>query len=161
MLRSRIEAIEAYEGFCRLLHEVLDRMRFLSTQRRPTLLNADDLRNDPRTSDLSAMLGGTIKTAQAKLTGSPIEIGFDGLARKFDGVRSGGDSFHAIWDHHVDVQKRKPPEGKRPWFEETVDGGLIIRPPYRANEEPEQRNEFVHPYRLFPVESFIRDLSVS
>lgn len=32
-LRCRIEAIEAYEGFCRLLQEVLDRMRFLSTEK--------------------------------------------------------------------------------------------------------------------------------
>lgn len=160
-LRRRLEAIEAYEEFCRLVGEAFERVRFLSTDLRPSPVVADDLQNDARVSELASSLGTVIRNARHRLTGSPIADGFEALVQKFEEVRNGGDLFHSLWDHHVDVQKRKPPEGKRPWFEQMVGGGLIVRPPYRFDGEPAPWEEYVHPYRLSPVESFIRDLTLA
>jgi hypothetical protein len=56
------------------------------------------------------------------------------------------------------VQKGKPPAGKRPWFEATTGGGLIVRPRYRLDDVP-VREDYVHPYRLYSVASFLDDLS--
>ena len=157
-LRRRISAIEAYEAFCRPLQEVMDRLRYLSTIRRPALVQDRDLEADERTSELAAKIQQSVDHARESLNGSPVEDEFEKLGRSFDEVRTGAELFHALWDHHVKIQGGKPPEGKRPWFEEMGDGGLIVRPPYRMDEEPEPREEYVHPYRLFAAESFIRDL---
>jgi hypothetical protein len=156
-LGRRFDAIEAYEGFCRPLQEAFDRLRYLSTSRRPSLLVSRDLNDDSRTEEIATSLAEKIRQARYALTDSPISSEFDLLANTFDGVRTANDLFHTLWDHHEKVQKAKPPEGKRPWFEQTKDGGLVIRPPYRL-EDAGLREEYVHPYRLTAVVSFTNDL---
>jgi hypothetical protein len=156
-LGRRLDAIEAYEGFCRPLQEAWDRLRYLSTIRRPSVVQAEDVARDARSAEIARMLGAAIEKARDALAESPIAADFEALARQFGEVRTGQDLFHALWTHHREVQRRKPPEGKRPWFEETADGALVVRPPYRADEVP-PREEYVHPYRLFSVSSFIDDL---
>ena len=139
----------------------MDRLRYLSTIRRPALIRDHDLERDEPTSKLAARIHQSIDHARESLRGSPVEDEFENIGRNFDEVRTGAELFHALWDHHVQIQGGKPPEGKRPWFEEMADGGLMVRPPYRLDEEPEPREEYVHPYRLFAVESFIRDIAVT
>jgi hypothetical protein len=156
-LGRRFEAIEAYEGFCRPIQEAFDRLRYLSTSRRPSLLVSQDLNRDSRTEEIATSLKDRVRQARYALTDSPIASEFDLLANKFEAVRNASDLFHVLWDHHFAVQKAKPPEGKRPWFEQTTDGGLLIRPPYRL-EDAWVREEYVHPYRLSSVVSFINDL---
>ena len=158
-LRIRLDAIEAYERVCRPLQEAWDHLRYLSTARRPSLLRAEDVAEHPRLGLLASLLPETIQRTRDILSLHPTAATeFDHLARVFEEVRTAADLFHILWDHHRTVQKGKPPEGKRPWFEEAQDGGLIIRPLYRVEEAPPAREEFVHPYRLFAVASFVDDL---
>jgi hypothetical protein len=103
---------------------------------------------------LAARLPEAIAKARLALAESPAAGELEGVVRKFEGVETAGDLFRALWDHHVEMQRRKPPEGKRPWFEETADEGLIVRPPYRLDEAVPPQEEFVHPYRLFAVASY-------
>jgi hypothetical protein len=159
-LRRRLDAIEAYESFCRPLHESFDRMQFLSSCRMPGVIRPDDLQKDNRVSDIAARFRTAINTARERLEGSPIQNSFENLAQRFEAVTSGGDLFHALSEHHAAVQKEKPPEGKRPWFEATANGGLIVRAPYRIGKNPPKRDEFVHPYRMFAAVSFIRDVAL-
>jgi len=158
-LRRRLEAIEAYENFCRPLHESFDRLQFLSSSRTPGLVRADDFQKDPRVSEIAGDLSAPIKDGRRILADSPIRDSFERLDQRFDDVRSGGDLFYALCEHHEAVQKDKAPEGKRPWFESTTDKGLIVRPPYRINKNPPHREFYVHPYRLFAAASFIQDLT--
>jgi hypothetical protein len=66
--------------------------------------------------------------------------------------------FDAMLRRHAEVQKAKPPDGKREWFEPTPDGRVFVRPPYRLDDEPEPREWWPRPYRLDAVRSFCRDL---
>jgi hypothetical protein len=159
-LRRRLDAIEAYENFCRPLHESFDRLQFLSSCRMPGLIRADDFQKDSRVSEIAAALRNAINAARQQLDGSPIQNGFENLAQRFEAVSSGDDLFHALSEHHASVQKDKPPDGKRPWFESTANGGLIVRAAYRINKSPPRRDEFVHPYRVFAAASFIQDLAL-
>jgi hypothetical protein len=156
-LRHRLEAIEAYEGVTRPLQEAWDRMRYLSTVRRPSVIRVDDVSSDDRCGELANLLGEAIGRASEALGRSPVGRDFEALARQFEGISSAGDLFHALWARHRTVQREKPPDGKRPWFEETADGALIVRPPYRA-DSAHPREEYVHPYRFFSVASFLDDL---
>lgn len=160
-LRRRLDAIEAYESFCRPLHESFDRLQFLSSACMPGLIKADDFQKDSRVSEIAGGLRSSISNARQSLAGSPIQNGFEGVAQKFETVHSGRDLFHALSEHHAAIQDGKPPEGKRSWFESTADGGLIVRPPYRINKNPPRREKYVHPYRMFAAASFIQDLKTA
>jgi hypothetical protein len=107
---------------------------------------------------LAGQLPRAITHAREALAESPAIEELERVVRRFEDVRAPADLFHALWAHHSEVQRQKPPEGKRTWFEETADGGLIVRPPYRFGEAVPPQEEFVHPYRLFAVASFIDDL---
>jgi hypothetical protein len=158
-LRRRLDAIEAYENFCRPLHESFDRLQFLSSARIPCVIKVDDFEKDQRVSEIASGLQSSIVDARKSLGESPIQSTFENLAQRFEAVRSGGDLFHALSEHHASVQKGKPPEGKRSWFESTANGGMIVRPPYRIDKNPRRREEFVHPYRMFAAASFIQDVA--
>ena len=159
-LRRRLDAIEAYENFCRPLHESFDRLQFLSSARVPGVIKVDDFGKDNRVSEIASGLQPAIANARNKLSESPIQNGFENLVQRFEAVRTGADLFNALSEHHAAVQKGKPPEGKRPWFESTASGGVIVRPPYRIEKNPRRREEFVHPYRMFAAASFIQDVAV-
>ena len=156
-LKARIDAIEAYESFCRPLQEVWDRLRYLSTVR-SSVVRLDDLDRDERIQDLARGVGDAIDPVRGALAASPVSVEFEELARRFQGTRRPPDLTRAVWDQHVDVQHGKPPDGKRQWFEQTSDGGLIVRPAYRLEKAP-PREEFIHPYRLLAVASFLEDLA--
>lgn len=156
-LRSRMEAIEAYEAFCRPVQESWDRLRYLSTVRGAALVRPEDLARDPRSAEIAGLLRPAIERAREALAISPVAAEFEDLVHQFGDVGSGPELFARLWERHRDVQRAKPPEGKRPWFDEVADGGLIVRPPYRLEGAP-VREEFVHPYRLFAVASFNDDL---
>jgi hypothetical protein len=158
-LRHRFETIEAYENFCRPLQESFDRLQFLSSSRTPGLVRADDFHKDPRVAEIAGEITASIKDARRILVDSPIRDSFERLGQRFEDVRTGDDLFYALWDHHESIQKDKPPDGKRPWFESTTDKGIVVRPPYRINKNPPRRESYVHPYRLFAAASFIQDLT--
>ncbi len=157
-LRLRADAIEALESVCRPLQEAWDRLCCLSTRLRPSPVRDGDMARDPRFSEIAGSISGDFSRARPMLAESPALDGFEALARDFDEVRTGAALFRTLWERHLAVQRQKPPDGKRPWFEATDDGGLVVRPPYRLDDAP-VRQEFVHPYRLLNVAAFIDDLS--
>jgi hypothetical protein len=134
-----------------------DRVRWIATLRRPAVVRSADLAQDVRATAIAAGMRETIERASERLAGSPIEDEFQMLARPFGDVRTAVELFDVLWEHHRNVQRGKPPNGKRPWFEETADGALVVRPPYRL-EETGVRDDYVHPYRLTAVASFLDDL---
>jgi hypothetical protein len=60
--------------------------------------------------------------------------------------------------HHVAIQRKKPPVGKSPWFEQFGDGGAIIRPLYRREQPGRRDDRYVHAYRTGSLYNFARDL---
>lgn len=60
--------------------------------------------------------------------------------------------------HHERVQRAKPPNGKRPWFDTFGDGRIAIRPAYEPTEFAPREGLYVHAYRTRPIWSFATDL---
>lgn len=83
---------------------------------------------------------------------------FAELARGFAGVRGATDLFETVLARHDAVQKAKPPEGKRSWFERSPDGATFVRVPYRLTERPKGEHDWNRPYRIRSVLSFLSDL---
>jgi hypothetical protein len=157
-LASRLDAIEAYETVCRPLQEAWDHHRRLATLSRPAVLRAEEVGSDARLGRLARTLPEAIDRARPALAATSIAADFDELTRSFGEVRTAAELFDVLWTHHVRVQGDKPPEGKRPWFEATKEGGLVVRPPDRIEQDVPPREWFVHPYRLVAVTSFLDDL---
>ncbi len=61
-----------------------------------------------------------------------------------------------LLQHHEDVQGRKLPNGKRPWFEPLRDG-WVVRGPYADHREPELGPWFIHPVRVAALASFLTE----
>lgn len=63
-----------------------------------------------------------------------------------------------LLEHHLTVQKRKPPFGKNPWIDRYDDNTYYVRPLYRRDEPARMDDSYVHPYRTNAIWSFLRDL---
>ena len=63
-----------------------------------------------------------------------------------------------LLDHHMQVQRRKPPDGKAPWFDQFDDGSYTIRQAYRNDEGGRHNDDYVHMYRCNPLLNFAIDL---
>lgn len=63
-----------------------------------------------------------------------------------------------LLQHHIRIQKAKPPGGKRPWFDLMNDGGAAVRPAYCRDEFERHPDWYVHQYRTRPLWSFALDL---
>jgi hypothetical protein len=63
-----------------------------------------------------------------------------------------------LLEHHCNIQRRKPPNGKQPWFERFDDGSVILRPPYRTSERGAHDESYAHLFRVRPLWQFALDL---
>jgi hypothetical protein len=87
-----------------------------------------------------------------------VQRSFNEMVRTLGDCGSPADLYHAILNRHSEVQKAKPPEGKREWFERDGDGRVFVRIPYRLDKAPVRRDCWLRPYRIGAALSFIRDL---
>jgi hypothetical protein len=159
-LADRLNAIVAYEDACSVLEEAFDWIRFLSTHSRERPIDAKTFAVESRTGTLSRELAGRLAAAEQALAVSPLGVQqlFAQLAKGFDSVRDAAGLFEAVLARHDEVQKAKPPEGKRSWFERSPDGATFVRVPYRRIERPESDRGWTRPYRIHTVLSFLDDL---
>ena len=67
---------------------------------------------------------------------------------------------NTLLEHHVRIQRAKPPNGKNPWFERLDDGSVIIRPLYRRSEKGRHDGSYVNAYRTNSLRSFLSDLNM-
>ena len=83
-----------------------------------------------------------------------LENGFGGLCEP-----QGPTAFaERLLSHHERVQRGKPPNGKRPWFDTFADGRIAIRPAYIPDTFIERSEQYVHAYRTRPIWNFALDL---
>jgi hypothetical protein len=160
-LAQRLRAIDAYEQVCVLLEWCFERLRFLSSTRRTQTLPARDFAADTGIAQLVSQLPQRVDDADRFIVHAPFKVQrlFTELAKRFGGIASPETLFEALLARHAEVQKAKPPEGKREWFERAADGSIFVRPPYRVDTPHELNTEWNRPYRLNAVRSFCRDLS--
>jgi hypothetical protein len=157
-LRERIETIECYERFCRLLLDAFESCRYEITQTHRGVQPGDLAKLRPVTK-AADKLPEAFVAAAASIPDPARRTRFESAFQEVAQKRPAVDFVLALYEHHKRVQKAKPPEGKTPWLEQHFDGSILIRPEYQLDDAPEPSTEFVNPYRLKSLWSFATDLN--
>ena len=160
--RRRLDAIIAFERWAWLLMGTFNHLRVESsklglTPMAPSLFAADDTLEA-----LAGQLPGAFTQACERIGDLDTEL-LMLFATRFGelGVAQSRTQFvESMLSHHQQTQARKPPHGKRAWFEQSA-GGWTVRPMYRLGPESAvdpSIDGFVHPYRLVALRQFMEDL---
>jgi len=157
-LRESLRAILEYEVVTRHLDDAWRLLLFLSTQLSPTPLTPRAFADKLPSAREPRVLVEKIDRAANAIIEAHAQLQFDELTRPFLGVTTGTDIFHALLERHEQVQRRKPPHGKRPWIERSASDAVVVRVPYRVYEPPSYEDEFVDPYRTVACIHLLDDL---
>lgn len=158
-IKMLVEAIMEYELFARMLEDAFyECLMLMSKKNTRTLLK--------ELSEINCVISVCkgIKTQFKKAEESLANLG---EAAKFSGnfvslVESENPTewVRTLLEHHIKVQNEKPPNGKRPWFEQFDDGSVFIRPMYKRDKGGMLDDSYVHFYRTTPLWSFSTDLGL-
>jgi hypothetical protein len=157
-MREILSAIDAYEGFCRVLTDVFDELRYLSSSARGALIGADELARWAKSVSALEALRSSLDRVRTHGHLLEWEQGLEGALARFESVATESALFGAILEHHEQVQRDKPPEGKRPWFERGREAKVLVRPGFLVEEAPAAHGGYVHEYRVPTFSRFLADL---
>jgi hypothetical protein len=159
-LRNRFAVITAYEELCRAIEEAFDCLRVLSSRAGARPVERREFTVHPRIEELSGRVPVLLEAADGALDSAPLPLQreFGDLAEILATVRSADALFDALRHRHEAVQRSKPPDGKRPWFEYAGDDSAFVRPAYRLDGAPREYAGWGRPYRLAAARSFCVDL---
>lgn len=159
-LTLRLKAIFAFERFAVAVETAFDLLRYLSSQNPAKALSVQAYASDRVVTKIATQLRGLLEKTARAVESAPPRVGqeFGLLEQAFESVAMAKELYAAILERHARVQKEKPPEGKREWFEHSADGGVMVRTPFRLIEQPELHDAWNRPYRLHALRSFREDL---
>ena len=162
-LTAKLNAIRAYEAFCRCLEEAFDWLRYLSGKAGARALSPAEFSRQKDVEAIASALPKAQEAARRALDSSTpkVQNGFLALTEMFDSVKSPEALYEAVLSRHAHVQRAKPPDGKREWFEHGPDGRVFVRGPYRMSQPPGGLAGWGRPYRVTTVSQFCNDLSRS
>lgn len=156
-LQELLDAIGLYERFCRLCQDAFDDC-LVEMTRTSAKISIEQLGKEPSVQkasvDVPALFSELIDRLEPFKQAGRFQESFQSLATPC----SPTDWARLLTDHHRDTQKRKPPEGKQPWFERFDDGSLMLRPLYKRDMKGLHNDSYVHAYRTAPLWSFVEDL---
>lgn len=158
-LKLLLDAIASYETFARLCQDAFDDCLCEMTRKRgktgpSELSRLSSVRLANRR--VPEIFGEVMDKLEPFNQSVIFRESFASLAERCDG---------SMWvtrlaEHHRHTQRRKPPDGKNPWFERFDDGSFIIRPLYRREKGGNHDDSYVHAYRTRSLWSFARDLNL-
>lgn len=157
-LASCLRAIDAYEALCRPMMDAFTLVRALSTEMGGRPVGQMTFAKHRLVGKLVARLSdgvGRVDDDSYLGTWEPSALR---LARTFSTVRSGPALFDTLMQHHEEMQRAKPPDGKRPWFERTQGNEVSIRMRYQESEVPSFNDVYVHEYRVPTLSRFLAEL---
>lgn len=158
-MQQLLKTIRLFERLARLLTDSFDEARFRMTQERTPV-------------DTAWLGEGEMLKLAAKGCLSAYRDAVHELGKVDPGLRMRAErafawvgevaspaSFAAhLLEHHRKIQRAKPPNGKRAWFDTFGDGRVAIRPAYTVAEFAPRPDTYVQAYRTNPIWSFARDL---
>jgi hypothetical protein len=154
-----LTTIRSYERLARLLTDAFDEIRWTMTEERQPV-SVEKLGLGLAVRHASKEFLTTYADAVVQL--GEIDPGLRMRAeRSFVrlGEANSPTSFAArLLDHHTSIQKAKPPNGKRAWFDLFGDERVAIRPAYTVSGFAPAPDAYVHTYRCQPLTSFARQL---
>ncbi len=156
-LGQMLAAIRDFEHLARVLHTGLDVLRRASTAAGTKPLRPGEMTGEPLLGTISRSIRSTYDRAAESLDrvgkGPQFEAEFGSFREADDPERLTLE----LLRRHQEVQAAKPPHGKRSWFEDFGEA-FVVRLPYRLEDPPALRDDFVHPYRVGALQSFQGDL---
>jgi len=157
-LKVLLECIQAYERFARLAQDAFDDCLFYMSQKK-NRTSLTELEGLPAVKKAKKELPKTLPEVLEQLS----MFGYsDDFVHSFDDIdaRNGGKYWaEQLINHHLRIQKNKPPLGKNPWFDRFDDNTFYIRPMYCRDRQPDpNNNSYVHYYRTRPLWDFLKDL---
>lgn len=160
-LQRRLAAIKAYERVSWLLDSAFRQLRLISTKLGTAPMLPASLVEDPVLGRVVAELPPAVGAACDRL--DQLDTGLLAMFLErlgnFEQHMAVPDFVDALLAHHQLNQARKPPKGKRSWFEQ-LGAGWVVRPLYGLADaiDPDAHGH-VHPYRLASLQAFMRDLA--
>ena len=156
-----LQAIRAYELFCRGLHDGFDLLRAEATTADARGFEITSIGHDGDFATLLQRLDRRYEDARGRLGEVDFRIAnlFDERFGKFAEPMSPGQCALAMCKHHENIQKHKSADGKRPWFDRLSPDRIYMRHGYREARRPIAPDRFVHEYRGWPIRKFYRDLT--
>ncbi len=156
-----LDAIMAYEQWARLLQDAFEACLYRMTKRggkvKPSqFADLDEVRSAANQVETLYMKVADQLAAVEPAVASRFADPFESLATRGDAT----DWHHRLLEHHRQVQQRKLPEGKNPWFDTFDDGDVAVRATYRRPEPVEPGRGYVHGYRTQALAWFAQDLGV-
>ncbi len=149
-------AIQAYENVCRLLYNAFyESLQWMSEHQ--SKANTTQLAQVSSVKKACNDLPKAFSNADLKLE-KFTEV-FATFTQNFDQLRgsySPSDWIKLLFEHHERVQKNKPPSGKASWVLEHTAGSYLLNST-QANGV-KLTDEYVHQYRTFALQSFMKDL---
>jgi hypothetical protein len=156
-LQTLIDAILAYEQFSRLLQDAFDDCLFLMTMKKGKI-SPIELSKSQYVKKASKKIPVIFKKTSDLLEPFEESLRFEETFSSFAEKTEPLHWVSSMLEHHYNIQKKKPPNGKSPWFERFDDGSFIIKPNYRRDMEGGQSDDYVHFYRTSTLLSFAKDL---
>ena len=154
-----LTTIQSYERLARLLTDAFDEIRWTMTEERKPV-SVGRLAEGPAVMHASREFMPAYTDAVLQL--GEIDPGLRMRAERSFARLGEADSSTAfaakLLEHHVSIQKGKPPNGKRAWFDSFGDERVAIRPAYTVSEFAPAPESYVHTYRCQPLRSFARQL---
>jgi hypothetical protein len=158
LLRSRLRQIDQFEAFARPLTDALSWLRHLGALSGSGAVTPADFAGVPRMPKLVERIARGLDGVAEAFAEGTIPPDLQSLLDRFRGADSPAKLFPLLLEHHEEVQRRKPPDGKRSWFEHGRNDEVFVRAPYRLPEPPNGADLFVFEYRTPSVAQFLADL---
>jgi hypothetical protein len=162
-LQRLLTAIDAYETFGRVITDAFDGLRYCASGNGSLPVDAQIFSATETAQSALALLAPSlarVRSHPSLLEWEHEEKGITQAVDRFEEVRTTADLFDAILHHHEQVQREKPPHGKRAWFERGPRGLVALRAGYTLSEPPSGKGGYVHEYRIPTFSRFLSDLGV-
>lgn len=157
-LNELLLAIKLYEKFARLMTNAFyDILYSLSRINRPVQI--DKITNNKYIKIASNEIPEIFDDLYSRLENYSESVNFEKSFSEFKFKSNNTEFCSKLLEHHIKIQKDKPPTGKLPWIEHFQDGRYMIRPLYSNNAIEFSESNYVHQYRTNPLLSFLKDLN--
>ena len=156
-LRSRLEAIDAYEMLCRPLEDAFRFILHLSTRQGGKAIDRQDFSDELPPAAFLERIRKATDWARDVFVGTAFEAEISSLFDRYTSVDDTRNLFDILVNHHEATQRDKPPDGKRPWVEKAA-AGVIVRTMYQEPAPPDGADVYLHDYRSHTASTFLQDL---
>jgi hypothetical protein len=156
-LQIRLHAIDAFESLCRPITDAFDGIRRLSTEHERAPIGVQEFREYARKSKLVQHVQDGVARACADPVLLEKEPGVRSLVDCFMPAKDPESLFRSVLDHHAEAQRKKPPDGKRPWIVRLAGDQVSVRAAYVLDGSGDSP-EYVHRYRTTSLSMFLKDL---